>query len=103
VTQSLAATGPTASPSTHVLIVEDYADGRDTLRLLLELSGFRVAVAANGPEGLAQAVALRPRVALIDIGLPGLDGYEVARRIRQVLGDTIRLAACTAYGQPEDR
>jgi CheY-like chemotaxis protein len=83
--------------------VEDNPDGRETLRALLELYGFRVAVAADGAEGIEMGLALRPWAAVIDIGLPKLDGYEVARRLRAVLGDAIRLAAYTAYGQPEDR
>jgi CheY-like chemotaxis protein len=90
-------------PPLHVLIIEDYADGRETLRLFLELCGYWVDTACNGNEGLDKALGLRPQVALIDIGLPGLDGFEVARRVRATLGTSIRLAACTAYGQPEDR
>ena len=92
---------PRAAPL-HVLVIEDYADGRETLRLLLELSGFRVDSAASGTEGVEKALALRPHAALVDIGLPGLNGYEVARELRRRLGDRIHLAACTAYGQPED-
>ncbi len=87
----------------HVLIIEDYPDGRETLRLFLEMNGYRVDVAADGLEGVDKALALQPQVALIDIGLPGLNGYEVARRLREQLAGAIRLAACTAYGQPEDR
>ena len=61
-------------------------------------------MAGNGPEGVEMAFAIRPEVALIDIGLPGLDGNEVARRIRALLGgDEIALIAMTGYGQPEDR
>ncbi|HYO16078.1 MAG TPA: ATP-binding protein, partial [Thermoanaerobaculia bacterium] len=88
----------------HVLVVEDNLDGRESLRELLEIWGHRVDLAETGPEGLEKAFALRPEVALVDIGLPGLDGNEVARRIRAVLGrDQISLVAMTGYGQPEDR
>src|SRR6266478_5890377 len=73
----------------RILIVEDNADGRESLRLLLELLGHQVVAAEDGLQGLKMALAERPDVALIDIGLPGLDGYEVARRIRRVLGDEI--------------
>jgi signal transduction histidine kinase/CheY-like chemotaxis protein len=88
----------------HVLVVEDNLDGRESLRELLEIWGHRVNLAETGPEGLEKAFALRPDVALVDIGLPGLDGNEVARRIRAVLGrDQMSLVAMTGYGQPEDR
>ena len=86
----------------HVLIVEDNPDGRETLRQMLEMWGHRVEVAADGQQGLDQALALRPEVALVDIGLPLLDGYEVARRVRAALGRDIFLIALTGYGQPHD-
>ena len=88
----------------HVLIVEDNEDGRESLRELLELWGHQVSSAGSGPEGIEMAFAIRPEVALIDIGLPGLDGNEVARRIRSILDEEeISLIAMTGYGQPEDR
>jgi CheY-like chemotaxis protein len=87
----------------HVLLIEDSEDNREMLRMLLELDGFRVDVAADGEQGIKQAVALRPHVALVDLGLPALDGYEVARQVRAALGPSIRLVALTGYGQPEDR
>ncbi|HLX10692.1 MAG TPA: ATP-binding protein [Thermoanaerobaculia bacterium] len=88
----------------RVLIVEDNLDGRESLRDLLELKGYQVEVAENGTQGLAQAFAGTPDVALIDIGLPEIDGNEVARRIRATLEtDRIALIAMTGYGQPEDR
>jgi two-component system, sensor histidine kinase len=89
--------------SRHVLIVEDNADARESLRLLLHLLGYRVEVARDGREGVQKALASHPEVGLIDIGLPGLDGYEVARRLRSTLGASIVLIAHTAYTQPEDR
>ena len=88
----------------RVLTIEDYADARDSLRSLLELSGHEVREAADGPTGVELALRLQPDVVLIDIGLPGLDGYGVARRIRSApQGRLIVLAAVTGYGQPEDR
>jgi signal transduction histidine kinase/CheY-like chemotaxis protein len=88
----------------HVLVVEDNEDGRESLRELLEIWGYQVSVAGSGPEGVEMAFAVRPEVALVDIGLPGLDGNEVARRIRSVLGpDEMSLIAMTGYGQPDDR
>jgi CheY-like chemotaxis protein len=83
--------------------VEDNADSRETQRILLELLGHHVEVAADGIEGVKKALDGRPEVALIDIGLPGLDGYEVARRLRKTLGGRVFLIAQTAYGRPEDR
>jgi signal transduction histidine kinase len=90
--------------SKRVLVVEDNADGRETLRDLLELWGYRVELAETGAEGVERAVDIRPDIALVDIGLPGIDGYEVARLVRRALpGCPLRLIAMTGYGQPEDR
>jgi CheY-like chemotaxis protein len=86
----------------RVLIVEDNPDCRDTLCQLLRLSGFQVEQAGDGPEGVRKALAWRPEAAVVDIGLPLLDGYEVARRLRHALDGLIRLIALTGYGQPED-
>src|SRR5947209_7550038 len=92
-----------ARPPVRILIVEDHPDGRESLRLLLEILGHHVEVAGDGIEGLRKALLERPQAVLLDIGLPGLNGFEVARRLRAALGDGIRLLACTAYGQPEGR
>jgi CheY-like chemotaxis protein len=87
-----------------ILVVEDNMDGRESLRDLLEIWGHKVDLAENGHEGVEQALALRPDVALIDIGLPGMDGNEVAQRIRASFGtDPLVLIAMTGYGQPDDR
>jgi CheY-like chemotaxis protein len=88
----------------HILVIEDNVDGRESMRELLEIWGHRVDLAETGPEGVEKALAIQPDLALIDIGLPGFDGNEVARRIRLVYeGDQITLVAMTGYGQPEDR
>jgi CheY-like chemotaxis protein len=94
-----------ARPSTarHVLVIEDNADARDMLRIALELDGHRVETAADGVSGVNTALRTTPDVVLIDIGLPGLDGYAVARRLRAQLGDRVTLVALTGYGQTEDR
>jgi signal transduction histidine kinase len=94
---------PTTKGSRNVLLVEDNDDAREILRLLLELGGHKVECAADGREGVEKAVQYQPEIAFIDIGLPILDGYEVAERTRAALGDSIFLIALTGYGQPEDR
>jgi CheY-like chemotaxis protein len=86
-----------------VLVIEDDRDIRNSLKTLIEMLGHRVEVAADGVEGLQKALELEPRVALVDIGLPLLDGYEIARRLRAAFGREIILVAYTAYGDPEDR
>jgi len=86
-----------------ILIVEDNADAREAMRMLLELDGHVVMAAAEGVEALELARAKDPDIALVDIGLPGIDGYEVARRIRAAGDKRPLLIALTGYGQPEDR
>jgi CheY-like chemotaxis protein len=90
-------------PQLRILVVEDHVDGRAILRTLLEADGHEVYEAGDGPSGVETARAVRPDVALIDIGLPGFDGYEVAQRLRDEHGHSIRLIAVTGYGQAEDR
>jgi len=93
---------PTAIRPRRILLIEDNEDAREALRALLELDGHEVEAAAEGQQGLEIAGTKAVEVALIDIGLPGLDGYEVARRMR-ALGRPQILIALTGYGQPEDR
>jgi len=105
-TPQAAAASPTkeeTTPSRHVLIVEDNRDGRESLAMLLELMGHRVDTAEDGRRGVEVALAVRPEVALVDIGLPGLNGYEVARQLRAALGKGVLLVALTGHSQPEDR
>ncbi len=91
-------------PHCRILIVEDNDDAREMLRIALSLAGHTVYEAADGRTGIGMAAEVAPDVALIDIGLPGLDGYEVARRIRgSANGKSIRLIAITGYGQAEDQ
>jgi CheY-like chemotaxis protein len=92
-------------PGRDILIVEDNADARETLQHLLEFAGHRVRAASDGVAGLQAALTAAPDVALIDIGLPLMDGYEVARRIRGAEKGPGRalLIAVTGYGLPEDR
>src|SRR6266850_4337830 len=94
-----------ASPSAgrSILLVEDNADARDALSVLLELEGHVVVATGEGHEALELVRARDPDIALVDIGLPGIDGYEVARRVRALDGRRPVLIALTGYGQPEDR
>ncbi len=94
---------PPSAPRLRVLIVEDNADGRETLKTILTLCGHEVHEAADGLSGAEVAISVRPDIALIDIGLPGIDGYEVARRVRaSPSGRGMKLVAFTGYGQEED-
>jgi PAS domain S-box-containing protein len=94
-----------ADGSRRVLIIEDNADAAESLQMLLELSGFEVATAADGTSGLEAARRFHPDVVLCDIGLPGgLDGYGVARELRADSAlQEVRLIALTGYGQAEDQ
>ena len=95
---------PGAKRRLRVLIVEDNRDAADSLQMLLELTGCEVAVAYTGPDGVERARTVKPDLVLCDIGLPGLDGYEVARRIREeAAGKRPMLVALTGYGEEDDR
>jgi len=88
----------------RILVVDDNADAAEALALVLGMTGHEVRLAGDGPSALAAAAEFRPEVVLLDIGLPGMDGYEVARRLRS--GDGLRdmsLVALTGYGQEADR
>jgi two-component system CheB/CheR fusion protein len=87
----------------RVLIVEDNEDNSEMLRVYLERLGHEVFVANDGAEGVQMASRVQPEVALVDLGLPSLDGLEVARHIRRQPHQPRHLVALTGYGQPEDR
>ena len=90
-------------PPLQLLVVEDNEDARETLRMLLQFGGHVVQGAADGEHGLELALAWRPDALFIDIGLPKIDGYEVARRLRTQPGYRPLLVALTGYGLPDDR
>jgi PAS domain S-box-containing protein len=99
--EALAST-PAETSGRRVLIVDDNADVVEVMGELLRVSGYQVAVAHDAPEALRLAGRFEPEVAVLDIGLPVMDGYELARRLR--LGNPgLRLVAVTGYGQAEDR
>ncbi|NEV64779.1 ATP-binding protein [Thiorhodococcus minor] len=88
----------------RVLVVDDNRDAIDSLELLLGVEGYEMMVAYDGESALNLAMARRPDVVLLDIGLPGMDGYAVAHALRQqFLHATLRIIAITGYGQPESR
>ena len=87
-----------ASASASILIIDDNVDAADSLALMLRLMRYRVHVAYGGCEGIAAALNLLPHVVLLDIGMPRLNGFKVAREIRDALGPGIRLIAYTAWG-----
>jgi PAS domain S-box-containing protein len=88
----------------RVLVVEDSPDAAESLRMLLELLGHKVGVAYTGPQGVQAAKDWRPDVVVCDIGLPGLDGYGVARELRRnPMTAQVRLLAVSGYGSEEDR
>src|SRR6266508_1960662 len=92
-----------AEVARRILIVEDNDDAREMLRTLLELRHHAVREAVDGPSGIEAALQFQPDIALIDVGLPGLDGYEVARRLRASEGaKRMRLIALTGFGLPKD-
>ncbi len=93
------------SPSSiRLLVADDNRDAADSLALLLQMQRYEVKVAYNGTEALKQAETHRPDVILLDIGMPDMSGYEVARRIRQAeWGRTTYLIAITGWGQAEDK
>jgi signal transduction histidine kinase len=97
--------GKAAAAARDILVVEDNDDARETLRRMLEIEGHRVRVAADGVAGLEAVRAAVPEIALIDVGLPKMDGYELARCIRAEFDGPRRpyLVAVTGYGLPEDR
>jgi signal transduction histidine kinase/ActR/RegA family two-component response regulator len=86
----------------RILIIEDNHDARESLRLLLDGAGHRTLAAADGETGVEYALKRQADIALIDLGLPGIDGHEVARRIKAI-DPGIRLIALTGYGRDEDR
>jgi PAS domain S-box-containing protein len=87
----------------RVLVVDDNIDALQTTTLLLELEGLEVQTAADGAQAISTARQFQPDVVMLDIGLPGMNGFEVARKLRAEFGDaSMLMIAVTGYGQPED-
>jgi signal transduction histidine kinase/ActR/RegA family two-component response regulator len=87
----------------RIVVVEDNQDVRDLLRMKLKRLGHEVHAVADGLAGVDTIVDHRPDLALVDIGLPGIDGYEVASRVRASIGKDVVLVAVSGFGQPEDK
>ncbi len=87
----------------HILVIEDNVDAAKTTQMLLELKGYKVQVAFDGPSGIKEAQTFEPEAIILDIGLPGMNGYEVARDLRKLPGTKYALLiALSGYGQAED-
>jgi len=99
-----ASDGPTSTVSKRILVADDNRDGAETMSMLLKLSGHEVYLAHSGSEALEVAKRERPDVAVLDIGMPDLNGYQVAERIRhEAWGERMKLIAVTGWGQAEDK
>ena len=91
-------------PRQRILVVDDNVDAAESLWMILDFLGAEARIANDGPQALEIFESFRPDVVLLDIGMPGMDGYEVARRMRKRLnGDPVRLVALTGWGQENDR
>jgi CheY-like chemotaxis protein len=95
---------PLLATGARVLVVDDYPDSAETASMLLTLHGYECRTATTGQEALEQAAVFEPDIVLLDIGLPDITGYEVARLLRARAGDRpLYLAAVTGWGQPADQ
>jgi CheY-like chemotaxis protein len=98
----LAGRGANPRPDCRVLIAEDNRDAAEMMQMMLELKGYDVRLASDGGDAVVIAASFRPHIAFLDIGMPVMDGYEAARRIRETLGNDVMLIALTGWGQDDD-
>ena len=91
-----------ATPKAKILVVDDNVDAVTTLSGLLQAAGHDVEMSYNGSSALTQASEATPQIVLLDVGLPDINGFEVARRMRSMLGSQVRIALVTGWGQPSD-
>jgi signal transduction histidine kinase/ActR/RegA family two-component response regulator len=94
---------PGSAEEWRVLVVDDNQDAVETLALLMKFEGYTVSTACDGVTALAEAARFKPHVVLLDIGMPGMDGYQVAQQLRSRESSSIIVIAITGYGQPDDR
>jgi CheY-like chemotaxis protein len=102
-TREQSSLSPAASRALRVLVVNDYQDNVDSMAMLLRLYGYEVETALGGAAALKVAREQHPNVVLLDISMPGIDGYEVARQLRALFQNNIVIVALTAYGSDEDK
>lgn len=96
--------GPRTPPNQRrVLVVDDNVDAARSLQLLLSHLGHQVDVAFDGPSALHAARKAAPDIVLLDLTMPGMSGHDVARQLRQFLGNAVRLVALTGFGSEDDR
>ena len=90
--------------SRRILVADDDVDSAETLAIVLRVAGHDVQIAHDGPSTLKTAADFQPDVVFLDVGMPGMDGFETARQLRQIVGlDKTVLVALTGYGREEDR
>jgi CheY-like chemotaxis protein/two-component sensor histidine kinase len=95
---------PLERASKRILVVDDESDAALSLAMLLETMGHETCTATDGPDALQTVASFRPQVVILDLGLPGMDGYEIARRLRRARShQSLLLVALTGYGQEENR
>jgi signal transduction histidine kinase/ActR/RegA family two-component response regulator len=94
---------PNAEKAARVLVAEDHPDAAEMMLVMLQLNGHDVRVASDGAEAVALAATFAPHIAFVDIGMPGMDGYETAHALRRLFGNRIVLVALTGWGQDEDK
>ena len=97
------ARAPSRPPGSRILVVDDSVDSAETLGELLKIWGYDVRLAHDGPGAVAAARDYRPEVVLLDIGLPGIDGFAVAAQLRKEGIGGRMLIALTGYGEKQDR
>ena len=95
--------GSVAHRACRILVAEDNADAAEMMRLMLQVKGHDVRVAADGAQAVDVVARFKPHIVFLDIGMPRMDGYEAARRIRELLGHQVVLVALTGWGQDEDK
>src|SRR5690606_16950347 len=98
-----AAASAVPPPGTRILVADDNADAADSLQRILAFYGYAVKTAYDGRAALAAALEFEPQIAVLDIGMPEMDGYELARELRSRRGAALTLVALTGWGQEHDR
>jgi CheY-like chemotaxis protein len=101
--QEMPKNAPAGKVASRILVTDDDVDGAETLAIVLRVAGHDVRIAHDGPTAVKMAADFRPDVVFLDVGMPGMDGFETARQLRQNGLSTAVLVALTGYGREEDR